>query len=103
MSPGRISKVLPADVIQRLEEFRKARRYSYPQLNHDVMGSPFKWATLKKALDGKAIWEFNHGWIVDWVEKHLHRVAPAVRDHKMLAAGDDPDREEEPARLRSEP
>jgi hypothetical protein len=104
MSRGRRSKVLPADVIQRLEQFRVTRRYSYPQLNRDVMGSPFKWSTLKNALDGKAIWEVNHLWIVQWVEKNLHRVPPATRDYKAAAANDDTPAEEPvaPARLRSE-
>ena len=104
--PGRRSKVLPADVIQLLEGFRRQRRYSLPQLSHEVMVAPFKWNTLKQALDGKAIWEFNYHFIVDWVERNLNRVAPVSRDHKMLAAHDDSQSEEEtpalPARLRSE-
>jgi hypothetical protein len=105
MSRGRRSKVLPADVIECLEKFRLARRYSFPQLNRDVMATPFKWTTLKNALDGKPVWEFNYHWIVDWVERNLRRVAPAIRDFKAKAANDDSEREEEtaaPARLRSE-
>lgn len=104
MKPGRKSKMLPPDVIKRLEQFRIAKRYSYPQLNREVMDSPFKWSTLKNALDGKPIWEVNHAWIVEWVEKNLHPVPP-VRDYKSAAAGDDSERDDQPAapaRLRSE-
>ncbi len=60
-----------------------------PDLNASL-ASPFKWRTLQKALDGKAINEASHGYIVQWLERY----APAFRtvvSGKDRAAGETED------------
>lgn len=100
MSRGRKSKVLLPDAIRRLEEFRIARRYTYPRLKL-AMNAPFKWSTLKSAMDGNPVWEMNHAFIMEWLDLHCPRVA--VPDMKARAAGDvEFEPEAEHTRLRSE-
>lgn len=47
----------------------------------------FTWQVLRRALQGKPVWELNYQHIVLWIESHLPAEA-TVRDGKALAAGD---------------
>lgn len=88
MRGGRTSKTLRADQIRRLETFRIGNRLSIPMLNAAIGGrGMFTWQVLRRALQGKPIWEFNYQHIVQWIESHLP-AEPAGRDGKALAAGE---------------
>jgi hypothetical protein len=106
MTPGLPSQKLTADQIGRLEKFRRAKRLSLATMNR-TMASPFRWQTLSRALEGKAVWIFNHDYIVAWIDRYAPAdpTAAPARDFKREAAGDrdEPNGETAPpARLRSE-
>lgn len=86
MPGGRTSKALRKDQIQALSDYRVVRRLSFPQLKLH-MAAPFRWQVLKRALGGEPIWEFNHKFIVEWMEKHIAQNPPSV-DFKSRAAGE---------------
>lgn len=94
MAPGPRTRVLSPDRIAWLDNFRRQHGYSMPRLNR-ALGSPFKWRTLQKAIDGKPILEVSHGYIVQWLERYAPPFAPGARvlGGKDRAAGetDDPD------------
>jgi hypothetical protein len=95
MSPGRQSKMLRTDQIERLERFRRMAHdgaphgYSIPQLR-TAMGAQFQWGTLKRALEGLPIWDLHHGFIEQWIEQHM----PAVPDAAASGEQDEPDEKE---------
>ena len=86
MPPGRQSKRLSDGQIRRLSEYRSQRRLSLPQLKL-AMDAPFRWHVLKRALAGEPIWEFNHLYIVSWINVHIPEKPPAF-DGKAAAAGE---------------
>jgi hypothetical protein len=100
MSPGRQSKTLRPDQIERLEKFRRMAHdgaphgYSIPQLC-TAIGAQFKWGTLRRALKGLPIWDLFHGFIVQWIESNLPLVP--LPDGKTAAAGDRDERDQEKA------
>src|SRR5260370_12596437 len=84
MAPGPRTKRLTAQQIQWLRNFKISHGYSTPDLNASLC-SPFKWRTLQKALDGKAINEASHGYIVQWLERY----APPFAIRKPALSGKD--------------
>ena len=87
MAKGPRTKVLRSDQIARLENFRVARRLSYPQLNAAIGGKGvFGWQVLQRAMNGQPVWDLNHRHIAEWIEQHLP--APTLADGKAAAAGE---------------
>jgi len=83
---GRQSKTLQPDQIARLTALRIAQRLSFPQLKL-AMDAPFRWQTLKRALEGEPVWELNHKFLVEWIDAHCPQ-KPAPSDGKTAAAGE---------------
>ena len=83
---GRQSKTLQPDQIARLTALRIAQRLSFPQLKL-TMDAPFRWQTLKRALEGEPVWELNHKFLVEWIDAHCPQ-KPAPADGKTAAAGE---------------
>jgi len=86
MPPGRQSKTLRPDEIARLTALRIAQRLSFPQLKL-AMDAPFRWQTLKRALEGEPVWELNHKFLVEWIDAHCPKKT-APEDGKAAAAGE---------------
>ena len=107
---GRRSRPLTTDMIRRLKEFQRAKRYSVPELNSTMAGN-FTWSTLQRALDGKPIWELSYEFIEAWLDKFVPANGSVHHEHdfKRAAANDDEDEPNGNAdapvhqRLRSEP
>lgn len=91
MNPGVQSKRLTAEQIERLKWFRRhagRNGYSFPQLKL-AMDAPFTWQTLKRAIEGSPVAEFNHDFIVEWLDRFVPaKPGPKIRDYKADAAGD---------------
>jgi len=90
---GGMSRALSFRYRQRLREFRvrTAARLGLPSLGipglKQVMGAPFKWDTLKRALEGKPLRADN----CRFLEEFLDRQDPQPRlafDGKSRAAGE---------------
>lgn len=85
MPKGRQTKALTQEQIALLEEFRKAPHegaaggYSVTQLQR-AMALPFTAETLKKALQGRPIWDLRHSWLVAWIERYLKAPAPSTEN-----------------------
>jgi hypothetical protein len=75
MSPGRQSRALSSQQIERLDHVRRHHSFSLPQLKL-AMEAPFTWRVLRRALEGKPIWILSADFIVDW----LDRVNPAPQN-----------------------
>lgn len=87
MPGGRTSKALKRGEVQALNDYRVSHRFSLPQLKLH-MEAPFRWQVLKRALQGDAVWELNHKFIVEWMEKHITRNPDQSLDYKSRAAGE---------------
>lgn len=97
MAPGRQTRKLTAEQIDRLERFRKSPQegapagYSLPALR-SAMQAPFGYKTLGKALQGLPVWELHHSWLVVWIERYL-----SVQNGKTNGSGDESDEKEDGA------
>jgi len=67
---------LTPEEISRLDKFRREERKTFPELNA-TMQNPFTWQVLKRAIEGRPVWELNHGHIVAWIEQNLSAGLPA--------------------------
>lgn len=87
---GRRSKTLTAEMIERLQRFRRSKRYSVPQLKL-AMVAPCNWQTLQRALDGQPVWELTYEFIETWLDKFVPANADGAdpRDFKRAAANND--------------
>ena len=83
---GRQSKTLQPEQIARLTALRIAQRLSFPQLKL-AMDAPFRWQTLKRALEGEPVWELNHKFLVEWIDAHCPQKPTSV-DGKAAGAGE---------------
>ena len=105
MNSGRPSKRLHAEQIERLKWFMRGKRYSLAQLRL-AMDAPFTWQTVQRAISGKPVWELNHAFIVDWLDRYVPvKPGPRTVDYKSAAAHDDSAENDDPpvpGRLRSE-
>jgi hypothetical protein len=89
MPHGRPSQALRKDQIDRLEQYRRENgNLGLPRLNR-TMGSPFKWRTLQRALEGRPVWDLNYEFIVAWIERMCPPAPELPPDVKMAAAGKD--------------
>jgi hypothetical protein len=95
MAPGPRSKRLNPDQIAWLKGLRKKYR-STPQMNQ-VLASPFKWRTLQRAIDGNAISEASHAYIVQWLQRYATPFADPQISGKDRASGERDDENEEAA------
>jgi hypothetical protein len=75
MPKGKPSTCLSPEQLTRLEVFREANRLSIPALAL-VLAAPFKWEVLSRALAGRPVWNLNHTYIVQWIDKHLVKCEP---------------------------
>jgi len=88
MRQGRPSRTLTAEQIEQLEAYRRAERQTFAELNA-TMENPFTWQVLKRAIDGRPVWELNHGHIVNWIERNLVTIAGVVKIKSAVSEGDD--------------
>lgn len=86
MAQGRPSQTLSAEEIEQLENFRISERQTFVKLNA-TMENPFTWQVLKRAMEGRPVWELNHAHIVAWIEQNI----VAGGKSKIVSEGNDSD------------